>query len=137
MIGPINGSLRYTRHFRDLMWKEREWIRDLRWFYRFLPYVRSSYSKAAAVLASGQHTIDSLPIRDRSRVFNLQELAFDPSIFYPPRERSQPERLTFLFVGRLVPFKCVRIAIDAFNSPVLRPHRFLIVGDGPRAREPE
>src|SRR3954469_833278 len=41
VIGPINGSLRYTRHFRDLMWKEREWIRDLRWFYRFLPYVRS------------------------------------------------------------------------------------------------
>lgn len=135
VIGPINGSLAYPRQFQDLLWKEREWIRYVRSFYRFLPYVKRTYSRAAAILASGQHTIGSLPIRDLSRVFNMQELGFDPAIFYPPRDRSASERLTFLFVGRLVPFKCVRVAIDAFDSPLLRRHRLLIVGTGPEQED--
>src|SRR4051812_36675870 len=32
MIGPINGSLTYPKHFRHILWKEREWIRYVRWF---------------------------------------------------------------------------------------------------------
>ena len=42
------------------------------------------------------------------------------------------ERLTFLFVGRLVPFKGIDNAVAAFgSSAALRRHRLLIVGDGP------
>ena len=96
-----------------------------------LPYYRSTYRKAAAILAAGQHTIEKLPVRDTRKIFNMLEVGFDAAAFAP--ERRQPsDRLTFLFVGRLIPFKCPRIAIEAFGaSPLLRRHRLLVVGDGP------
>jgi len=49
-----------------------------------------------------------------------------------PGERPRRERLTFLFAGRLVPYKCADVAIEAFaRSPELRRHRLVLVGDGP------
>ena len=49
-----------------------------------------------------------------------------------PVRHGPPDKLTFLFVGRLVAFKCLRIAVAAFGaSPLLRRHRLLVVGDGP------
>ncbi len=132
VIGPVNGGLPYPKEFRAELHREREWLRYVRGAANALPYVRSTYRKAAAVLAVGQHTIDHLPIRDRSNVFNMLEVGFDPATFAPPVRREPRDRLTFLFVGRLVPFKCPRIAIAAFGaSPLLRRHRLLLVGDGP------
>ena len=132
VIGPINGGLPYPKQFRRELWQEREWLRFVRGFAQFLPYVRSTYRKSAAILASGQHTIDRLPVRDHGNVFNMMEVGFDPITFQPTLERPSQDKVTFLFVGRLVPFKCARIAIAAFgSSPLLRRHRLLIVGDGP------
>jgi glycosyltransferase involved in cell wall biosynthesis len=136
VIGPINGGLPYPKQFRRELWREREWLRYVRDLGQFLPYVRSTYRNAAAILASGRHTIDRLPIRDEDKVLNLMEIGFDPTRFAPALERPSRNTLTFLFVGRLVPFKCTRIAVAAFgSSPRLRRHRLLIAGDGPE-REP-
>jgi glycosyltransferase involved in cell wall biosynthesis len=132
VIGPINGGLPYPKQFRTEFHREREWLRYARGAVNFFPYVRSTYRKAAAILAAGQHTIDNLPVRDTRKIFNILEVGFDPAAFAPPAQRQPPEKLTFLFVGRLVPFKCPRIAIAAFGaSPLLRRHRLLVVGDGP------
>jgi glycosyltransferase involved in cell wall biosynthesis len=132
VVGPVNGGLPYPTQFRRELWKEREWLRYVRGLAQFLPFVRSTYRKSAAILASGQHTIDRLPVRDHGNVFNMMEVGFDPTTFQPALERPSRDRLTFLFVGRLVPFKCTRIAIAAFgSSPLLRRHRLLLVGDGP------
>jgi len=134
VIGPINGGLPYPKQFSREFRQEGEWLRLARGAVSMFPYVRSTYRNSAAILASGQHTIDRLPVRDRTKVFNLMELGFDPATFLSstacrPHGR---ERLTFIFVGRLIPFKCPRIAIAAFGaSPLLRRHRLLIVGDGP------
>jgi glycosyltransferase involved in cell wall biosynthesis len=135
VIGPINGGLPYPEQFRREMWQEREWLRYVRGLVRFVPYYLSTYRKAAAILGSGQHTIDRLPIRDSSKVFHFTEMGFDPNSFQQVMDRSAGDRLTFIFVGRLVPFKCPRIAIAAFGaSPILRRHRLLIIGDGPDRR---
>lgn len=132
VIGPVNGGLPYPKQFRRELWQEREWLRYIRGLAQFVPYVRSTYRKAAAIFASGQHTIDRLPIRDHGNVFNMLESGYDPGTFQPAGERPSRDRLTFLFVGRLVPFKCTRLAVAAFgSSPLLRRHRLLIVGDGP------
>jgi glycosyltransferase involved in cell wall biosynthesis len=132
VLGPINGGLPYPKQFRRELWREREWFRYARGLNRFFPYVKSTYRDSAAILASGQHTVDRLPTRDRTRVFNVMEVGVDTETFRPPAVRPHREQTTFIFVGRLVPFKCARIAIAAFGaSPVLRRHRLQIVGDGP------
>jgi glycosyltransferase involved in cell wall biosynthesis len=121
VIGPVNGGLPYPKEFRREMWREREWLRYVRGAVGFVPYVRTTYQNAAAILASGQHTRDRLPTRDSSKMFHFTEVGFDPNSFEPPVRRSTEEQLTFIFVGRLVPFKCPRIAISAFAaSPILR-----------------
>ena len=132
VIGPVNGGLPYPKLFHQELRREREWIRLVRGATNFLPYVRSTYRRSAAILAGGQHTIDHLPIRNRSNVINMLEVGFDPTTFPSFGARPHRERLEFLFVGRLVPFKCPSIAIAAFGaSPLLRRHRLLVVGDGP------
>jgi glycosyltransferase involved in cell wall biosynthesis len=132
VIGPVNGGLPYPKQFRAELRREREWLRYIRGAGSLLPYVRSTYRKAAAVLAAGQHTIGKLPVRDSRKIFNILEVGFDPAVFAPPVRHQASDKLTFLFAGRLVPFKCPRIAIAAFGaSPLLRRHRLLVVGDGP------
>ena len=134
VIGPVNGGLPYPKQFNREFRQEREWLRLARDAVSMFPYVRSTYRNSAAILASGQHTIDRLPVCDRGKVFSLMEVGFDPATFLSSTSSRphQRERLTFIFVGRLMPFKCPRIAIAAFGaSPLLRRHRLLIVGDGP------
>jgi glycosyltransferase involved in cell wall biosynthesis len=132
VIGPVNGGLPYPKQFRAELHREREWLRYVRGVVNVFPYVKTTYRKAAAVLASGQHTIDHLPIRNRNNVFNMSEIGFDPADFAQPVRHQPSDKLTFVFVGRLVPFKCPRIAIAAFGaSALLRRHRLLVVGDGP------
>jgi glycosyltransferase involved in cell wall biosynthesis len=132
VIGPINGGLPYPKEFRRELKREREWLRLARGAVNFFPYVRSTYRRSAAILAGGQHTIDHLPIRNRNKVFNMLEVGFNPTTFPSFSSRPPRESLTFLFVGRLIPFKCPDIAIAAFGaSPCLRHHRLLVVGDGP------
>jgi glycosyltransferase involved in cell wall biosynthesis len=133
LIGPVNGGLPYPKQFRRELWQEREWLRYARGLTQLVPYFRATYRRSAAILASGQHTIDRLPVRDHGNVFNMTEVGFDPTTFRQARERPSRDRLTFLFVGRLVPFKCTRLAVAAFgSSPLLRRHRLLIVGEGPQ-----
>lgn len=134
VIGPVNGGLPYPENFRDVMRKEGEWLRYVRGLYTALPYVKSTYTNASAILAAFQHTIERLPIKDTGRIFNIPEIAADPNVFSDTDnpQKSPDEKLDFLFVGRLVPFKCVDVVVRAFaQSEILRKHRLIIAGDGP------
>ncbi len=53
-------------------------------------------------------------------------------MFSAPPERSRGDKMTILYVGRLVPYKCPDVLLLALAArPDLRRHRVLIVGDGP------
>jgi glycosyltransferase involved in cell wall biosynthesis len=132
VLGPLNGGLRWPREFRDELRREREWLTYLRAAYRWLPYYRSTYGRAAAILAGFEHTIADLPAAARTRAIDFPEVGIDPALFASPRTRAPSARATFLFVGRLVPLKCVDVLVEAFaRSEILRRHRLLVVGDGP------
>jgi glycosyltransferase involved in cell wall biosynthesis len=140
VLGPVNGGLAYPAQFRDRLHKEREWLRYLRRLYRFFPYVHSTYRKAHAILAAFPHTIEKLPPGNDERVIDFPENGVDTDLFRSPSKQSAGRisgaPLTFVFVGRLVPFKCVDVIIEAFgSSPMLRNHRLLIIGSGPCAEE--
>ncbi len=137
VLGPLNGGLPWPSEYAAERDREREWLVKLREAYRYLPFYRSSYEGSAAILAAFRHTYEDLPKNVRSRVINFPEVGIDPELFSAPAERKRG-KLTFLFAGRLVPYKLPGLPIDCFaQSAKLREHRLLIVGDGPEREEME
>ncbi|ABD57188.1 glycosyltransferase family 4 protein [Jannaschia sp. CCS1] len=139
IIGPLNGNLDWPEAFRAEQKREREGLRRLRGLYRYLPYSRGSFTKAAAILSSFDHTAADLPAGLEDRTVSFPEIGFDETVFHStgrvaPFSGKGPYR--FLYAGRLVPYKVPEVVIRAFiSSECLKAHRLHIVGDGPeRAR---
>jgi glycosyltransferase involved in cell wall biosynthesis len=132
VLGPLNGGLRWPPEFTGELKKEKEWLTYLRDAYRLLPYASATYSKSSAILAAFQHTIDRLPPRARDRIIDFPEVGIDPTLFEAPAERPVRDCVTFLYAGRLVPYKCPDVAVSAFAAnPNLRKHKLIVAGDGP------
>lgn len=132
VLGPLNGGLRWPAAFTGELKAEKEWLTYVRGLYRLLPYARSSYSRSAAILAAFPHTIETLPSAVRGRTIDFPEVGINPDLFQAPADRPVRERVTFLFAGRLVPYKCPDVAVLAMaHNPSLRQHRLIVAGDGP------
>jgi glycosyltransferase involved in cell wall biosynthesis len=132
VIGPLNGGLRWPPEFTGELKKEKERLTYLRDAYKWLPYARSTYSKSSAILAAFQHTIDRLPIEDRDRMIDFPEVGIDPAMFEAPGERPVKPQVTFLYAGRLVPYKCPDVAVLAMAANAnLQQHKLIVAGDGP------
>ena len=139
IIGPLNGNLDWPKAFRSEQKREKETLRKLRNFYKYLPYAKRTYTRAAAVLAAFRHTIDDIPFTPRERIVSFPEIGFDPDVFPSDRKRAPfdgPGEKVFLYAGRLVPYKVPEVVVRAFiGDERLRQHRLRIIGDGPeRAR---
>lgn len=131
VLGPLNGNLPWPKIFSGEQRREREMLSKLRSAYRWLPYHRSTYAASRAILAAFDHTVADVPPSALARTINFPEVGIDPKLFARP-VRTQRERRTVLFAGRLVPLKLVDIIVGAFAaSDILRKHRLVIVGDGP------
>ena len=55
VIGPINGGLPCVQGFSQAD-NQKQWISGLRNLYRFLPFARSTYRHAAAIIAASSQT---------------------------------------------------------------------------------
>lgn len=131
VIGPLNGNLPWPREFNAEQRRERESLSKIKKIYKILPYVRSTYRNASAILAAFPHTVSSLGRTYSGKVFDVPEIGYDPEIFYTAA-RSRKDCLTFLYVGRLAPYKVPEFAVLAFAArPELQKHRLRIVGSGP------
>lgn len=141
VIGPLNGNLDWPAAFTAEQAREKEGLRRLRNAYKVLPYARSTYDDAAAVLSAFSHTRADLPRVEDARIVSFPEIGFDPAIFHaegaaPAGQRGPEGKRQFLYAGRLVPYKLPELPLRAFAaSQTLRHHHLHIVGDGPeRAR---
>jgi glycosyltransferase involved in cell wall biosynthesis len=132
ILGPLNGGLRWPAEFTGELKKEKERLTYLRDAYKLLPYARSTCSKSTVILAAFQHTLDRLPVEDRDRMIDFPEVGINPNLFEAPAERPVKDRVTFLYAGRLVPYKCPDVAVLAMAAnPNLRKHKLILAGDGP------
>ncbi|MDG4649624.1 glycosyltransferase family 4 protein [Roseibacterium sp. SDUM158017] len=135
VIGPLNGNLDWPEAFRAEQKREREGLRRLRGLYRHMPYSRRTFTRASAILAAFQHTIDDLPANVAHRTVSFPEIGFDETLFHAggrQRAFSGEGPFRFLYAGRLVPYKVPEAAIRAFaSSDRLKGHILHIVGDGP------
>ena len=131
IIGPILSSPPWPDGYNYERKRDRDWLSYFRNIHRLLPYYKSSYKNAAAILAAYPHTIADLPEECMPRVIDFSEGGVDPHDF-PMPEKVINERITILYVGRMVSFKLPELLIECFNlSPLLQRHRLVYIGDGP------
>ena len=131
VLGPVLGALPWPKYFKAEMSREGEWMNYFRELHRWLPFYKSTYAHAAAILAAYDHTIADVPDVAKPRTINFSEGGVDPSKFTLP-VRQKKEKMTVLFVGRLVPFKMPEVLVRSFAaSSILQQHKLIIVGDGP------
>jgi glycosyltransferase involved in cell wall biosynthesis len=136
VIGPLNGGLPWPTGFPQLDQQRREagyWVSRLRGLYRYLPFARSTYSKAAAIIAGSSHTFGEFSDHRDKLFFVPGENGIDPVLFNG-RQRpatARDERLRLVFVGRLIPLKACDLALRA-SAELLRTGaaHFTVVGDG-------
>jgi glycosyltransferase involved in cell wall biosynthesis len=120
VIGPINGGLPWPKGFIQAE-KQKEWISNFRNLYRFLPFARSTYENAAAIIAGSSHTYAEFA-RYQSKMFFIPENGLTASLL----------GLELFYVGRLVPYKSCDIALQAAAALLKKKlARMTIVGDGP------
>jgi glycosyltransferase involved in cell wall biosynthesis len=138
VIGPLNGGLPWPKGFRQLD-KQRHaagyWVANLRGLYRYLPFSRSTYTKAAAIIAASSHTYAEFSRYGEKVFFVPGENGLRTSFLSEPSARAarrHEKLLALVFVGRLIPLKGCDLALRA-AAPLLRADlaRFTIVGDGP------
>jgi glycosyltransferase involved in cell wall biosynthesis len=131
VIGPVNGGLPWPQGFRQAKAQNHKWVLGLRSLYPFLPFARSTYRRAAAIIAGSSHTYSELAAH-REKLFFLPENGVDGSLCSRTSRSREPEtRLGLIFVGGLIPLKACDLALQG-AAPLLREHlaHFTVVGDG-------
>jgi glycosyltransferase involved in cell wall biosynthesis len=131
VIGPLNGGLPWPAGFRQLE-NQKEWVSNIRSLYRYLPFARSTYRNASAIIAASSQTYAEFAAYN-GKVFFVPEPGIARSLCYGDSRSPDPgAKLELLFVGGLVPRKACDLALRA-AAPLLRSDlaRFTVVGDGP------
>jgi len=130
-IGPINGGLPPSPGLSRAR-NSRQWISGFRNAYRYLPFARSTYRHAAAIIAGSSQTYAEFA-EHREKLFFLPENGVGRSVYScAVRGSERRARLELIFVGGLVARKACDLALRA-AAPLLRDDlaRFTVVGDGP------
>jgi glycosyltransferase involved in cell wall biosynthesis len=131
VIGPVNGGLPWPAGFRQAK-IQNGWIAGFRRLYRFLPFARSTYRCASAVIVGSSHTYAELRTH-REKLFFLPENGVDCSLCPGALRRREPDaKLDLVFAGSLIPLKACDLALQG-AAPLLRDGlaRFTVIGDGP------
>jgi glycosyltransferase involved in cell wall biosynthesis len=140
VLGPVNGGLPYPAGFEGIAEREFARFNALRSVVRWIPGYTRTYQRADKVLAGSRGTQDLL-----QRMFSLpshvlelfHENGVGSAFFSSPRVALARETVHLLFVGRLVPYKCADVVIEALHRLAGldgKRIRLTIVGDGPERR---
>jgi len=131
VIGPLNGGLPWPPGFVQLE-NQKEWVANLRNVYRYLPFARSTYRHAAAIIAASSQTYSEFA-KYSDKLFFVPEPGIGLAVCSGDSRSAEPgAKLELIFVGGLVPRKACDLALRA-AAPVLRSGlaRFTVIGDGP------
>jgi glycosyltransferase involved in cell wall biosynthesis len=130
VLGPLNGGLPWPSGFVQAE-RQKEWISGLRNFYQLLPFSRSMFRHATAIIGGSSQTCEEFSAY-RDKVFFVPENGINPTQIGAADRPPRGKTLRLIFVGRLVPYKACDLALRA-AAPLVRSGRatFSIVGDGP------
>jgi glycosyltransferase involved in cell wall biosynthesis len=130
VIGPMNGGMEYPPAFRHTeSWITRTVVACARIFTDVGNTLLPGKKRASVLLVANDRTRRALPSGVRGKVFELVENGIDLDVWQGAAHRDQNESRRFVFLGRLISWKAVDIAIRALARV---PEAELdIVGDGP------
>lgn len=137
VIGPVTGGLPWPPGFSQAK-GQKQWIRGLRNLYRFMPFARSTYRRAAAIIVGSSQTYAEFAAH-REKLFFLLENGVGSSLCCGTvRSSERNSKLELIFVGSLIPLKACDLALRG-AATLLRSDlaRFTIVGDGPERKRLE
>jgi glycosyltransferase involved in cell wall biosynthesis len=141
LFGPVGGGQVTNKVFYPLMGKARhmESIRNLvsTLFYRFNAHFKGTMARASLIYCSNWETWTAarahLPGDARNKAQLLVDTVLDDRFLStPPRERRRTgQRISALWVGRLIPRKGIEILLN--TALLLKDEAFSLtmVGDGP------
>ena len=133
----MNGGVPFPPGFQKIAYKEFAYLNFLRNLGRMLiPGYLQTYQNADLVLAGSTYTLNwlknSLNVPER-QVDLFYENGIDQTFLTHQAKTRTSERVNLLFVGRLVPYKCADILIDAIaqlEDSIKNKIHLTIVGDG-------
>jgi glycosyltransferase involved in cell wall biosynthesis len=131
VVGPLNGGLPYVKGFSQAE-NQKQWISSLRNLYGFMPFARSTFRNAAAIIAASSQTHAEFSAY-HDKVFFVPENGVGRSLCSDDTRSPEPgSKLELIFVGGLIPCKACDLALRA-AAPLLQRDlaRFTVVGDGP------
>jgi len=130
VIGPVNGGLPWPQGFKQAS-AQNGWICRLRSLYPFLPFARSTYRRAAAIIAGSSHTCAELSSHNE-KLFFLPENGIEGALCSRPSGSRSGGTLELIFVGGLIRWKACDLALRAAATLLLEDlAHFTVVGDGP------
>lgn len=135
-IGPLNGSLPWPKQFHTEIKKEGELILKLRNLYKILPYSSQSLSKSKKILYAFDHVLKDIN-QPKEKLIKYDELGVTSDFILNTENRKyKTDKLNYIFVGRLVPYKNADVAIKAFSQSkaIENGSTLEIIGDGPERK---
>jgi glycosyltransferase involved in cell wall biosynthesis len=131
VIGPVSGGLPWPPGFSQAD-NHRQWISGLRGLYRYMPFARSTYESAAAIIAGASQTYAEFE-RYREKLFFVLENGVDRTLCSDlVRSSAHDDKLKLIFVGTLSPIKGCDLALRGAATLLQSGSaHFTIVGDGP------
>lgn len=128
-LGPVNGGVPFPKGFAEVAKKEYDFYNPLRKLCRFIPGYEKTYLKAEKVWVGSQYTLKNLTeLFPQGNFELLSENAVEAKTLEIARPPAN-DRCRLLFVGRLEPFKCVDLLLQAL-ALVKEKYPLTIVGDG-------
>lgn len=137
VIGPLSGGLPWPPGFSQIE-KQKTWIAGLRNLHQFMPFGRSTYRHATAIIAASSQICSEFA-EYRDKVFFIPENGIDPSVCSDDSRRPEPSApLELIFVGGLIPLKACDLALRGAALLLISGlARFTVVGDGPERQRLE
>jgi glycosyltransferase involved in cell wall biosynthesis len=131
IIGPMNGGMEYPPAFRQTeSLPSRISILAGRKLSGFVNSILPGKKLASVLLVANRRTRLALPPRARGRVIELAENGVDLDTWSSLHPASDiPASPRFVFIGRLVDWKCLDIALEALCH--LPKAQLEVIGDGP------
>jgi glycosyltransferase involved in cell wall biosynthesis len=130
VLGPLNGGLRSAPGFSEPDKRELNFV--LRSLYRIMPFARSTYHHATAIIAATSHMRAEFAAH-HDKLFFIPENGIAASLCVADTRCPKPgAKLELIFVGGLVRRKATYLALRA-AAPLLRAGlaRFTVIGEGP------
>jgi glycosyltransferase involved in cell wall biosynthesis len=131
VAGPLNGGLRSAPGFSQPD-RQKGFTFGIRNLYRIVPFARSTYRHAAAIIAATSHMRSEFAAYG-DKLFFIPENGIARSLCSADSRSPEPgAKLKLIFVGGLVRRKACYIGLRA-AAKVLRDNlaHFTIIGDGP------